>query len=153
MQDHSQKWSLNISEPLSCYLHSSNSLDSVQAGQGMLSKLNYAGMPLSSSAVSTALLRSERFFFWVFFHISGSVKNRQTIANIGVSDDQTQVSISKFLSLFAQLFLTHSLVLPLQASSQLPASLCKSFISECFWNLVKPSHFSILPTHWNILVL
>lgn len=67
MQDHSQKWSLNISEPLSCYLHSSNSLDSVQAGQGMLSKLNYAGMPLSSSAVSTALLRSERFFFRFFF--------------------------------------------------------------------------------------
>ena len=42
---------------------SSNSLDSVQAGQGMLSKLNYAGMPLSSSAVSTALLRFERDFF------------------------------------------------------------------------------------------
>ena len=43
---------------------SSNSLDSVQAGQGMLSKLNYAEMPLLSSAVSTALLRFERDFFF-----------------------------------------------------------------------------------------
>lgn len=51
-------------------LTSSNSLDSVQAGQGMLSKLNYAGMPLSSPAVSTALLRFEREFFFRFFFIS-----------------------------------------------------------------------------------
>lgn len=102
-------------------------------------------MPLLSSAVSTALLRFERdFFFQVLFHISGSVKSRPSPTLMFLMTRPRCPFLNSCLcshSFFSHIF---QFYFSRPRLNFLPVC-CKSFISECSWNLVKPSISTFYP--------